>query len=102
MRLIRKIFHDLIMRITPARFKKHALTCEQVSHIIALKTDLTTFKRLKLHMHLFICQKCLDYRDQLDFIDVQCEELKKVSTDQALQEHINNSKDDVIERFRRK
>lgn len=97
MKLIRKIIHDLMMMIIPKSLRKNMLSCEEVSHIISENQELPTFSKLKLKMHLFICQKCLDYEKQIQFITENAHSIRFEPS--ADPENLEKSKNDLINKF---
>ena len=99
MKTIRKIIHDLMMVLMPKALKKKMLTCEQVAHIIAEKPDITKFKKAKLHMHLFICQSCLNYKNQIKIIDSTLNTMGKINLTDAQKEQISNSQINTINEY---
>ena len=99
MKILRNIIHDLMMVMIPKSLRKNMLTCEQVAHIIAEKQDIPAFKRVKLQMHLFICQSCLDYKNQIQIIDASSTKLGKITLTSSQKEQISNSKSKIINKY---
>ncbi len=102
MKLIRKIIHDLLMIMIPKGIRKNMLSCEEVSHIIAEDDDLKSIKKIKLKMHLFICQKCLDYKKQIQFINQNAKKIKLSNLENDLANKIEESKNSLIDKHSNK
>lgn len=97
MKLIRRIIHDLLMIIIPKSFRKNSLTCKQVSEIIACKPELSRLSKIKLHMHLFICQSCLNYKNELSTLEKAAGNLGELKlTDEQLKK-LKISKTNIID-----
>lgn len=99
MKLIRKIIHDLMMIIIPKSLRKNMLSCEEVSHIIAEDIKLKSLKKIKLKMHLFICQKCLDYERQIQFINKSTTKLSFSAVEDRLDDKIKESEKNLINNY---
>jgi hypothetical protein len=99
MKILRNMIHDLMMVMIPKSLRKNMLTCQQVAHIIAEKQDITKFKKVKLQMHLFICQSCLDYKNQIKIIDSSIKELREINLTSYQKEQISNSKSKIINKY---
>lgn len=102
MKFIRKIIHDLMMIIIPKGMRKNMLSCEEVSHIIAEDHQLKSMAKIKLKMHLFICQKCLDYKKQIQFIEKNAKNIKFSAHKDGPSKRIEKSKKNLIDKYSNK
>ena len=50
------------------------LSCKEVTHLLSEAQDrkLSVADRLRLKMHLAICEGCANFRNQMDFIRQAC------------------------------
>jgi hypothetical protein len=50
------------------------LTCKEVTHLLSEGQDrkLTVGERLKLEMHMVMCEGCGNFRKQMDFLRAAC------------------------------
>lgn len=87
------------MFLIPNNMKKHLLSCEEVSHIISEDQQLQTIKKIKLKMHIFICQKCLDYKKQIQFINKNSKIIKFHAINDDPQKKIEKSKSNLIDKY---
>jgi hypothetical protein len=99
MKIVRKIIHDLIMILVPKALRKNMLTCEQVALIIAEKPNLSAFKKTKLQMHLFVCQSCLNYKNQIKIIDSESKNLGKINLTDSQKQKIIKSRSEISKKY---
>jgi hypothetical protein len=83
----------------PPSLKKKMLTCEQVAHIIAQKPNIPVFNKAKLHMHLFICQSCLNYKKQIVIIDSSLKKMGTINLTNSQKEQVLKSRLEVISKY---
>ncbi len=74
-RLIRHLLHEIVVHFVPSFLKKNLLTCQEVSEILAKKPDLKRGRKIKLKMHLMICNCCNDYLGQMNIIEKSSKDL---------------------------
>ncbi len=50
------------------------LTCKEVTHLLSEGQDrkLTVAERVRLEMHLLMCEGCSNFRKQMDFLRAAC------------------------------
>jgi hypothetical protein len=50
------------------------LTCKEATHLLSAGQDrkLTVAERVRLEMHLVICDGCSNFRKQMDFLRTAC------------------------------
>lgn len=99
MKFLRHIIHEIIVTIVPKALRKNMLTCKDVAFILATNPNLSLVKKLKLNMHIMICQSCLNYKKQLILIDKTTEKLNKIELTQEQKQLLENSKNEQIKRF---
>jgi hypothetical protein len=72
------------------------MTCEEVSKILANKDKLSTPLIFKLKMHLFICQCCTDYSNQIKTIEEQTHKMGKVELTPQQIDSVKNFQKKII------
>lgn len=102
MRFIRKMIHDFIDWIVPRKLRRNMMTCEQVSHIIAENQQLKPLKKFKLQMHLFICQKCLDYKEQIHFLESNAKVIQLKPLDKNTKQKMESCKHELLNKYLQK
>lgn len=100
-RRLRKILHDLVVIIAPSWARKKMLSCKDVLNLLSddqHKPSLATYMKLK--MHLLICQCCVDYSAQMEFIETKSSELGKVNLNQDQLKQIKLSQQKVLDKLK--
>ncbi len=98
-RIFRSIIHDLVILLVPKVLRKNMLSCEQVTQLLE-QDQLSGSKRLKLKMHLLICQCCTDYKKQMSIITQESKKLTQQALTPEQKKRIKNSKFSVIEKYK--
>ncbi len=99
-RLIRSIIHDLVIFFVPKVLRKNMLSCEQVTQLLE-QDHLSSSKKVKLRMHLLICQCCTDYKSQVDIISEESKKLTQKSLTQEQLNRVKKSKFSIIEKYKK-
>lgn len=99
MKKIRHFIHHFIMTYIPQGMRRNSLTCSEVAMLLANKSELKKMTALKLKMHLFICENCLNYKKQIQIIDNHSEILGIISLTASQRNQINNSKSSIISQY---
>lgn len=96
-RIFRHLIHEFVVLLVPRNLRKNLMTCEEVSKILANENSLSTSSTFKLKIHLFICQCCTDYSDQLKEIDAQAHKLSKIELTPQQKESVRKSQKKILE-----
>jgi len=102
MKFLRHIIHEIVVTIVPKSLRKNMLSCKDVAFILATNPSLPLLKKLKLNMHILICQSCLNYQKQLILINNETKKLNKVKLTEEQMDIIKRSKEDQIKRLSNK
>lgn len=93
-KIIRKLIHDFLMLVIPNWIRKKSVTCEQAAKLMASEDpNRTWFMKLKLKMHVIICQNCIDYHHQLNIIEHTAKNIQHIDLDDAARARIRASLD---------
>lgn len=74
-RVIRNFLHDFLPAITPKPLRKNLLSCKQVTELLLEADKLDWKTKMKLQIHLFICQCCTDYKTQVEFVTIKSKKI---------------------------
>jgi len=101
-KLVRKIIHDIIMLMMPKWLKKRAMSCSEAAHRLSENDQINLAMKLKLKMHVMICQHCTDYETQLNIIHKTAKDIPKVDLADNEIKQINDSKNNIIRQLNSK
>jgi hypothetical protein len=98
----RALIHDAVILLVPKGIRKSFMpSCQQVSEMLEAES-LGFRKIIKLKMHLFICQCCVDYKNQVSIISAQARELGKIELTEAQKRKVQSSKSSILKSIKSK
>ena len=85
------------MFLMPKWLQKYAISCAEASKVLSENGDqLNIMLRLKLKMHVVICQNCTNYKTQLDIIHKTAKNIPIIELANSEVQQINDSKENII------
>lgn len=96
-KFLRHIAHEVVTSLTPNFIKKHMISCEEVTQKMQSLDKLNKKDQAKIRMHLFICQCCLDYKEQLNMIQTKAKKLSPKKLNQPQQKRVSQIAHSVIQ-----
>ena len=76
--------------------RKNILSCKQVTKILNSEAKFPFGTRLKLNLHLLICQCCTDYKTQMKFISKEAKKIYDIKLNQQQELQLQKIKEQVI------
>lgn len=95
-RYARHIIHEIVIFLVPKTLRKNMLSCEDVSRILSNEDSHAGHSKIKLKIHLLICQCCTDYSAQINIIKEKTNELSQIKLTSEQEEKIKASKQKLL------
>lgn len=100
-RLLRHTIHHLMALLMPKKILSKLLSCQEVAKILATTPKLPPVKSLRVKLHIFLCQHCTDYKDQLQIIKQKSKDLNNLEYDADQEKQMTESKHKVLKMLKR-
>lgn len=101
-KFIRHLVHEVVVHMVPSFMRKNMLSCQDVAFILSSEDDLSLPKRVKLKLHLMICQCCTDYETQLKIINQKAYKAIKLELTPEQEAKIKKSQEELVQKFTKK
>lgn len=90
----------MVVYLVPNFLKKNVLRCSEVYEILARESELRLGEKVKLKLHILICQCCTDYSKQLKLIKSESQALGKIELTSEQKARISKSRDKVLDNLK--
>lgn len=94
-----KIIRGILRFIIPHRFGYGVMTCEEAAELLINNDGISKSRRLRLEIHVRLCECCVSYKKQLKFLSKKTQDLKSLESLNADPEKISFSKADIINKY---
>lgn len=97
---IRKIWHDIYYNFVSIKGVEFALHCKDVTHQVDLSNaKLSLIKRLRVYLHLSLCQACHNYYSFTKFLNSK---IIKISKSKLNFEQIKKLNEKLLKQYQNK
>lgn len=101
MRLVRTALHAIIHVAMPKGQDPILMSCKQVTEILTNDDlELPKTQRLKLNLHLLVCQCCTDYKEQLEIISKTAKKIYPIELTARQKQKVLDLQNDILNRLK--
>ena len=94
-----KIIRAILRFIIPHKFGYGIMTCEEAAQLLINDEGISNSRRLRLEIHVRLCECCVNYKKQLKFLSFKTKEIKDLDTITTDPDKLSFSKADIISKY---